>query len=109
LHVDSISFFSSSKTFVFYFSNQTKLVWHPPAPSGKINQIQLPNDAKPNTELSLTVNGEDEKYPFHVGAGAYGGRMVNCLMPEPSLDNQVSMGRLGPECSVSDPPIMKCT
>lgn len=86
-----------------------ELIWHPPAPTGRINQIKLPNDAKPHAELSLTVNGEDDKYPFHVSEGGYGGRMVDCIMPEPSFDNKVAMGRLGPVCSLSDPPDMKCT
>lgn len=83
-------------------------MWHPPAPTGNLNKIQLPNDAKPSAELSLTVKGEEEKYPFHVGDGGYGGRMVDCMMPEPDFDNQAAMARLGPVCHLSEPPVMEC-
>ena len=52
------------------------LALHPPAPTGTVNEVWLPNDAKPGLELSLTVAGEEDKYPFYVPAGGFGGRQV---------------------------------
>jgi len=52
------------------------LALHPPLPSGNTNEVWLPNDAKPGIELSLTVANEEDKYPFNVPPGGYGGRQV---------------------------------
>ena len=63
------------------------LAIYPPFPTGGLNDVWLPNDAKPSMELSLTVAGEDDKYPYSVNEGGYGGRRVRCHMPIPARDN----------------------
>ena len=58
------------------------LALYPPLPSGNTNEVWLPNDAKPGIELSLTVASEEDKYPFNVPPGGYGGRQVRVLQKE---------------------------
>jgi hypothetical protein len=84
------------------------LLFDPPAPTGDVNPVWLPNIANPGAELSLTVAGEDDKYPMTVEAGGFGGRLVTCSMPNPERDNDAMMGRLGPVCPLSEPPLMEC-
>lgn len=85
-----------------------ELAFDPPHPTGYKNEVVLPNFAKPGVDLSLTVAGEDDPFPFKVGPGGYGGRQVTCAMPNPGHDNIAAMARVGPICVLSEPPVMKC-
>ena len=86
-----------------------ELLVDPPWPTGAPQTIYLPNDSTPGTELSLTVpGGGGDKYPFHVPAGGFGGRRVDCLMPVPAEDNDAAMYLLAPLCHLSDPPELRC-
>jgi hypothetical protein len=84
------------------------LLFDPPAPTGEENPLWLPNIANPGAELSLAIAGEEEKYIMRVGSGGFGGRLVHCMMPEPRRDDDAMMAKLGPLCSLSEPPVMKC-
>jgi len=84
------------------------LAFDPPWPTGETMDVTLPNDVKPGGDLTLTLRGEEDPYKFKVPNRGYGGRVVQCTMPQPPEDDYVAMARAGPRCLLTDPPVMRC-